>query len=103
MIFQTIIDYLKIDIEGYEWKSLESMLETDILKKQVKQLGIEIHLMHGVTNMRFYRRWKIMKQLEDIGFRRWYVHFNHFGAYSFYGAMRTCCYEMVYINTAFLK
>ena len=101
---QKTIDYLKMDVEDAEWESLEAIYKTDILHSRVKQFGLEIHYMSkSRTTAEFYRRWKIMKHLEDIGFRRWYWHFNHYGAYFHKGHFRSCCYEMVYINTAFLN
>ena len=93
-----------MDVEDSEWESLEAMYKTNILQSQVKQFGLEIHYAsHSPTTAEFYRRWKIIKRLEDIGFRRWYWHFNHYGAYNYNGRVRSCCYEMVYINTAFLN
>jgi hypothetical protein len=99
-----IIDYLKIDIEDNEWKSLEAMYTSDILSR-VKQFGIEIHTMPtGTVNTKaFHYRWTVLKRLESFGFRRWYWHFNHYGAYSANGRVRSCCYELVYINVNFLS
>ena len=91
-----------MDVEESEWESLEAMYKTNILQSQVKQFGIEIHYASHSHTAAFYRRWKIMKHLEDIGFRRWYWHFNHACAYIHNGRVRSFCYEMVYINTAFL-
>ena len=92
-----------MDVEDSEWESLEAMYKTNILQSRVKQFGLEIHYMsNSRTTAEFYRRLKIMKHLEDIGFRRWYWHFNPWGAYIHNGRSRACCYEMVYINTAFL-
>ena len=97
------INLLKIDIEGYESEALESMFETDILESRVKQLAFEMHLQqNSYTTIGMHRRWTIMKRLEDIGFKRWYSHLNPASTFSFNGEMRSCCYEMVYINTAFL-
>jgi hypothetical protein len=80
------------------------MYKTDILSR-VKQLGIEIHIMvKGLADSKvFYQRWSILKRLEDLGFRRWYSHFNEWGKYDFRGLARSCCYELVYINTKFLN
>jgi len=95
---------MKMDVEGAEWLSLVSMLKNDILQCRVRQFGFEIHyLIHNRTAAEFYRRWKILKHLEEIGFRRWYWHFNHHCAYTHNGRVRSACYEMVYINTAFLN
>ena len=101
---QKTIDYLKMDVEDSEWDAMEAMFKTDILQSRVKQFGLEIHLMsHSPSIGDIYRRWRIMKTLEECGFRRWYWHFNHDGARSAYdGRIHSCCYEMVYINTRFL-
>ena len=103
MSAQRTIDYLKIDIENNEWSSLEAMYTSNILDR-VKQFGLEIHTMPpGTTDAKaFYTRWRTLKRLEEFGFRRWYWHFNHYGAYQFKGHVRSCCYELVYINTNFL-
>jgi len=100
---QNIIDYLKMDVELAEWESLESMFKTDILQCSVRQLGFEAHTLRSSTVAEFYQRWKILKHLEEIGFRRWYWHFNSHCAYRHNGSFRSACYEMVYINTAFWK
>ena len=42
LYFQSIIDILKIDIEGAEWQAIPPILSAGI-HKQVKQLLIEIH------------------------------------------------------------
>ena len=103
MRIQKIIDYLKMDVEDAEWSAMEAMFKTDILEKRVKQFGFEIHLVsqNPLTDA-FFRRWKIMKHLEEIGFRRWYWHFNHYMAFNYNGRIRSYCYEMVYINTRFM-
>jgi hypothetical protein len=93
-----------MDVEDAEWGALEAMFKTDILQSRVKQFGLEIHLINtNPPTDDYFRRWRTLKQLEDIGFRRWHWHFNHYGAYLFSGKIRSCCYEMVYINTRFLK
>ena len=98
-----------MDIEGSEFESLELMLETDVLQTKVKQVAIEVHLKkRDFCTAEFYRRWAVLKKLEDNGFKRWYSHLNR-GTLNFYnlfnynGQKRSCCYEMVYINTAFLN
>ena len=92
-----------MDVEDAEWGALEAMFKTDILEMRVKQFGLEIHLnSRSPTTSDLFRRWKLLRRLEEIGFRRWYWHFNHFGAYNFKGKIRSCCYEMVYINKRFM-
>lgn len=99
-----------MDVENAEWGSMKSMLKTGILEHQVKQFALEIHLMNNNRGMitipnitDLHERWAILHQLELIGFRRWYIHFNRSGKYKYKGRVRTCCYEMVYVNTAFIK
>ncbi|WAR29859.1 hypothetical protein MAR_003427 [Mya arenaria] len=41
--FRRVIDYLKFDIEYYEWSALKWMLSDDSLHN-VKQLAFEVHL-----------------------------------------------------------
>jgi hypothetical protein len=102
---QKIIDYLKMDVEGAEFCSLEAMFQTDILQTRVKQLGFEIHVgqppRQTVNNLHYF--WTVLKHLEEIGFKRWYIHFNHHCAYQYNGRIRSACYEMVYINTRFMN
>jgi hypothetical protein len=98
---QKIIDYLKMDVEDAEYSSLETMFKTDILQKHVKQLALEIHLgvEHRRTLPNIYYFWTVLKQLDDVGFKRWYFHFNHHCAYNYNGHIGSACYEVVYINT----
>ena len=93
-------------MEGYEWEVLESMVESGILQSKVKQLAFEIHTPpESRTAADFYQRWKKLEPLERIGFARWHWHMNPYGInlYTFEGQQRSWCYEMFYINTAFLK
>ena len=93
-----------MDIEGSEWSALESMFSSGILQR-VKQLAVEIHIYpNGLTDPKtFYSKWKVLRRLELLGFRHWYWHFNFYGAYRFQNKTRTCCYELVYVNTNFIK
>ena len=101
---QKVIDYLKMDVEGHEWAVLKSLLKSGILAR-VKQFGFEVHnLSKGSTTARqFFERWQILRRLELQGFQRWYWHFNFYGTYSYQGRMRSCCYELVYINVNFMS
>ena len=42
-----MIDYLKFDIEGSEWKAIPEMAQSGILKKYVKQIAFESHTYYG--------------------------------------------------------
>jgi len=96
-----IIDYLKMDVEGSEWPSLTKMLLEGTLSK-VKQFGIELHIGAADTKSLF-SIYNTLKKLEDQGFRRWYYSLNLYHVQKTPNGFRSCCYEMVYINTNFLK
>lgn len=96
-----IIDYLKMDVEGSEWASLAQMLKDGSLSR-VKQFGIELHI-GGTDTKTLVRIYKTLKQLEDQGFRRWYYTINLYHVKMTKNGFRSCCYEMVYINTNFIK
>jgi len=93
-----------MDVEGGEWSILESVFQSGVLAN-VKQLGFEIHTMSmaSTTVKTFFEHWKTLKRLETFGFRRWYWHFNFYGAYIYRGRARSCCYELVYINVNFMS
>lgn len=97
----TIIDYLKMDVEGSEWPSVTQMLSDGILSK-VKQFGVEFHF-GGIDVKGLFRVYKMLNQLEDQGFQMWYYTPNLYGIHKTKNGFRSCCYEMVYINTNFLK
>jgi len=50
----------------------------------------------------FFDQYTTLKRLESFGFQRWYWHFNFWGTYMYNGRARSCCYELVYINTNFM-
>jgi len=99
---QKVIDYMKMDVEGGEWTVFESMFKTGILSS-VKQFGFETHTPAAPSARTFFEQWKTLKQLESLGFRRWYWHFNHYGTYLYNGQARSRYYELVYINVNFMS
>jgi len=94
------IDYLKIDIENSEWASIDSMISTGILSR-VRQLALEIHV-HSRLPKDLYSSYLRLKALEDAGMRRWYCSRNYFKLKKTKNGFRTCCFEIVYVNTHFL-
>ena len=102
VVEQAVIDYLKIDIDGTEFAVLKNLGSTDILTR-IKQIGLEIHPMHGSTSQIYYY-WTVLEMLATKGFRRWYwaMNYRNTNLYQTPSGIRSCCYEMVYINTRFL-
>jgi len=101
-LFQKVIDYLKSDVERFEWSALEAMFSEGFLSKYVKQIGIEYHNHYIKKHVRQYI--EVLVKLEELGFRKWKVHWNMnclketekhlYVAY---------CYEVYYVNIHFLK
>jgi len=99
-----IIDYLKMDVEESEYASLDEMLSSGILS-QVKQLALELHIEDAnfrKVTLSLYERYRLLKRLEDAGFRRWYYAINLYNIKFRPNGVRSCCYEMVYVNMNFL-
>ena len=106
---QSVLDYLKIDIEYWEWESLERALKDGALKN-VKQLGIEFHrdeFYKKTTSLENYIRFtNIFRGLRENGFLKWVTHLNpqSFVIQSAYSKRPiSCCYELVYLNSKFIS
>ncbi|XP_067653849.1 probable methyltransferase-like protein 24 [Haliotis asinina] len=94
-----VIDVLKADVEGSEWPSLPEMTSSGELM-HVKQLLLEYH---GDCSDRRQctSRLKTLKDIHDIGFRRFYVHKNpacKLIKSALFPVIRTRCYEVHYVN-----
>ena len=98
-----VIDYLKIDVEGSEWKSVEQMLKTNIFDK-VKQLGMEIHF-NTRTKDEFQKGIRILKSLEDYGMVRYSSRVNIFmkARVKLLGRNDNIAYEITWFNQKFKK
>uniref|UniRef100_A0A6A7G8D6 Methyltransferase-like protein 24 isoform X2 n=1 Tax=Hirondellea gigas TaxID=1518452 RepID=A0A6A7G8D6_9CRUS len=94
------VHYLKMDIEGAEWKSLEYMMDHNQLRG-IQQIAVEIHdsefyemtLDNAVSHLR--RRWLLLERLEDHGFLRvkYDVNYSRTAAYRIPGtnsSVQTC-------------
>ncbi|ESO11083.1 hypothetical protein HELRODRAFT_167614 [Helobdella robusta] len=69
------IDYLKIDIEGWEWESMDTALNDGSLKK-VKQIGIEFHRIGYIAKSYYLEKLNFFSRLHNAGFRKWHTHLN---------------------------
>ncbi|XP_045624666.1 uncharacterized protein [Procambarus clarkii] len=90
-----VIDYLKVDVEGYELPMfLDILNNTPNLLKNVKQIGMEVHLKEE----RNKHYWKMFQQLECLGFKVWFSEMNPVRTmwYQVGGKTRSCCYEIVW-------
>ena len=102
-LWQATIDVLKMDIEHSEWPAMMDILAKGELS-HVRQLLMEYHLFNsGAQDIR--ERMPILKQIEDLGFRRFYTHLNPMCGplNNAYPVMRTTCYETYYVNTRFAR
>lgn len=102
----TLMDYLKIDIEFSEWPSLQTAIDQGTLKN-VKQLGVEFHRSYRIpATLEKYKRYlKVFRGLREQGFYKWHTHTNvpcskissQFSKDSVWN-----CYEIIYLNARFL-
>ena len=104
-MFQTVIDYLKLDVEYSEWEAFRTILYNGDLNN-VRQLGIELHTdeVHAkrsstVAQLAMY--YDVLKGIEDAGFLKWHAHANMQATYASKKVpkkKRTCCYELKFVN-----
>ena len=98
----TIIDYLKMDIEGGEWPVLDQWLNDGDLSR-VKQLAIEIHLDDPET---IPSRYALLQRLEASGFVRFFSRENPYTINSYldkYNVTGASCLELAWYNKNYLK
>lgn len=78
----TVIDYLKVDIELYEWHVLPHLLATGMMDK-VRQMNVDVHLDLAGSLDDLRRKAKIIKSIEDYGMVRFDSKKSPFGEYNF--------------------
>ncbi|XP_067653276.1 probable methyltransferase-like protein 24 [Haliotis asinina] len=93
-----VVDVLKMDVEGSEWPSLPNIVSSGELSK-VRQLLVEYHGPCTEKND-CINRLKLLKDIYDAGFRKFYVHKNHHCTLNnaLFPVLRTFCYEIHYVN-----
>lgn len=69
-----VIDYIKMDIEGYEWEVLPNIIATGMLSK-IRQLAFEIHLPNYAVE-EFRKLVRIIRSLESMGMVRFDSKYN---------------------------
>ena len=106
-ILQAVLEYLKFDIEAWEFEVLQQIIRTGVLN-QVKQMAFELHMtkFHEVGGSGLYiTTYEALLELERQGFRKFFTHQN---PNSVFVNPRTgreskgCCFEIYYINLRFL-
>lgn len=65
----TIIDYLKMDIERGEWRVIPQLMESGILMDRVRQIGMEIHVKSDdqTSLQEHLEELKILRRMEVEG------------------------------------
>ncbi|XP_063849903.1 uncharacterized protein LOC135094070 isoform X1 [Scylla paramamosain] len=91
----SIVDILKIDVEGSELRFFKDVLEgTPSLLKNVKFIAMEVHIQGKIREF-----WKYFQLLDCFGFKIWYSAINPFvGGSVVNGRQRGCCYEIVWVQ-----
>ncbi|KAL7637265.1 UNVERIFIED_CONTAM: hypothetical protein RMT77_011977 [Armadillidium vulgare] len=112
----TIIDYLKIDIEGSEREFFNDIFDTSPqLLKYIKQISMEIHPRSPFglgfpkiervfrRTLMFYDLWEGMKKLECEGFKIVHTEMNRFESshFRYKNQIQARFYEIVWLNTNF--
>ncbi|KAL7641168.1 UNVERIFIED_CONTAM: hypothetical protein RMT77_008306 [Armadillidium vulgare] len=68
-----LINILKIDIEGNEWKVFDYLLNKSLLLGAVGQIAVEVHDVRDINTSvseSYKDKLRILTQLEEAGFRR---------------------------------
>jgi len=102
-----IIDYLKIDVESYEWKVLPQIIESGMLDR-VRQIGIEFHLptARNTTLSDLRALVRIVKSLEDHGMIRFDSKLNPNSEgiiYPMIDKRDYSCYEIAWYNSRLMR
>lgn len=103
--FQSLIDVLKIDIEGWEHATIPEMISSGGMKG-IRQFAVEIHIELGHKPRRDPRLekyktvLKFLKDLYDAGFRIVHFHCNPTCVFTFKGTdVKGCsCHEVSFVS-----
>ncbi|XP_067662378.1 probable methyltransferase-like protein 24 [Haliotis asinina] len=100
---ERIIDVLKMDVEGEEWRTIPQLVASWELNR-VRQLLMEFHGAFK-TRASSLPALKLLADLHAMGFRKFYVHKNRVCRLRWkdYPVMRTSCYEVHFVNNNLLE
>jgi len=96
----TVIDYLKIDIEGDEWGVIENIIASGMLPN-IRQMGIEVHFVPSDGTLSHFRNLaKTLQSLEANGMVRFDSVLNPMskGFIDAFGFIDFTCYEIAWYN-----
>ena len=97
------IDYVKLDVEMFEWTVIPHMIRTGILDK-VKQLAVELHFHVGKQPPEHVRKcMRVIRHLEEYGMIRFASRANYYALNYVMGKLRHNIFELVWYNRKFLK
>lgn len=103
---EAVIDYLKIDIEGAEWRVLTQILQSGMFDK-VRQLGVEIHIGNDRTIDEYKKKAGILQSLEDYGMVRFDSKLNIISMRNFTEIpghhVAPMAYEIAWYNSKLMK
>ena len=95
------IDYVKMDIELYEWRVMPQIIESGVLD-HVKQLAIQLHLHTGAIIEPYVRSCvKTLRALEASGMVRFGSRVNYYMIGPIMGRYKHTIYELVWYNEKF--
>ncbi|XP_050724987.1 uncharacterized protein LOC127002815 isoform X2 [Eriocheir sinensis] len=101
-LLDSVIDVLKIDVEGSEVAFFEDVFEkTPNLLKNVKMIAMEIHMDDNLRDLlpRHKVFWKYFLLLDCMGFKIWHSAVNPFCTNKVVkGQHRSNCYEIVWVQ-----
>ncbi len=101
----SVIDYLKMDIEATEWRVLPQIIESGMMDK-VRQLAVEIHLDYDKSPNIYRQQAGILRSLEDYGMIRFDSKRNMFTVVDFtqVGNLAAAVdYEIAWYNSKLLR
>lgn len=99
-----VIDYLKIDIEFGEWSAIPQIIQSGMMDK-VRQLAIEIHLIHQENLEQMRDRIRVVRSIEEHGMIRFDSKLNPWSMVQFAeldNSTQPFAYEIAWYNSKFL-
>ncbi len=95
-----VVSMWNFEGQGFLFMSAHSLCASCIVRRAIHSFqGRHAQAAH------FKKYYKYLKELQKLGFRKWYLHQNPFGIFvsKHTNIERHCCYELVYLNINFLN